>query len=127
MMDRRAALARLDGDATLLEELIALLLRNTPALMEKIREVAAREDAAGLMHAVHTLKGLAHELCARSITDAAQQIEEIGRRRRWTDLPRLLADLERQLPLLLDRLTSADEELQGPSASVDDTTHEALT
>jgi len=127
MMDRRAALARLDGDATLLEELIALLLRNTPALMEKIREVAAREDAAGLMHAVHTLKGLAHDLCARSITDAAQQIEEIWRRRRWTDLPRLLADLERQLPLLLDRLTSTDEELQGPSASVDDTTHEALT
>ena len=88
MIDRRAALARLDGDATLLEEMIALFLRDTPALMEEnTQSSGAREDAVGLMRTVHTLKGSAHELCARSITDAAQQIEEIGRQRRWTDLP----------------------------------------
>ena len=128
MIDQHAALTRLEGDEALLEELITLFLRDTPALMVRIRQASAQEDAAGLMHAAHTLKGSAHELCAQSITDAAGQLEEIGRRRRWTDTPRLLADLERQLRLLLARVRSANEETElFSSAPYHDATHEALT
>lgn len=106
MMDRPAALTRLEGDEALLAELIALFLRDTPALLATIREASAKKDAQRLLRAAHTLKGSTQELCIHAMTVAAQQIEDLGRASQWAALSDAVADLECRLADLFTRLAS---------------------
>jgi HPt (histidine-containing phosphotransfer) domain-containing protein len=116
-MDLQAALVALDGDDILLQELIALCLRDAPSLLASIRDAVARRDGPSLAHAAHTLKGSVQQLCARDTAAAAQQMEDIGRAREWRDADEALIVLERRFADLVVRLMSM--QAHDSTASID--------
>jgi PAS domain S-box-containing protein len=79
VLDKAAVLDRVDGDAKLLMEIVALFLDDSPKLLAEIREAIARGDSLRLERAAHRLKGSAGSFCAQAVYQVALRLEEMGR------------------------------------------------
>jgi CheY-like chemotaxis protein len=79
VFDQAEALARLDGDAELLRELMALFLSDCPRLLAEIRQAVLRRDGEMLQRAAHTLKGAVSSFSAEATCAAALKLETMGR------------------------------------------------
>jgi two-component system, sensor histidine kinase and response regulator len=95
--NKTEALDRIGGDEELLCDLCRIFLEESPRLLEKLRQAIAEQDAEAVMRAAHSLKGEAGYLGAHATTQAARQLEEIGRLKDLSQAPALLAVLEREL------------------------------
>jgi CheY-like chemotaxis protein/HPt (histidine-containing phosphotransfer) domain-containing protein len=73
--DRAAALDRLGGDESLLDELIELFFNDYPVLARHLTEAMARGDIASLREPAHKLKGSLGALGLPATADLAQEIE----------------------------------------------------
>jgi len=73
--DRAAALDRLGGDESLLNELIEVFFTNYPVLAGRLTEALARGDMASLREPAHTLKGSLGVLGLQETAGLAQAIE----------------------------------------------------
>jgi len=73
--DRAAALDRLGGDESLLDELIELFFKDYPMLARRITEAMAKGDMASLRAPAHKLKGSLGALGLPATADLVQQIE----------------------------------------------------
>jgi len=73
------ALERVGGDRDLLAEVIALFEAECPKHLDEIRASLDRSDAKTLERAAHTLKGAASNFFAESVTNAARELEMLGR------------------------------------------------
>ena len=76
------------GDADLQKELIGVFFSEYPPLMAQIDQAIARGDAEALQRAAHTLKGAAAAVAALAATDAAGQLEMLGRSGELAEAPR---------------------------------------
>jgi len=72
-------LQRIDGDRTLLAELIKMLREEYPGQLHDARESIARGDAKGLERVGHGLKGALDNLSATSASRFAAELESMGR------------------------------------------------
>ena len=79
IIDRQAALERVDGDTELLSEIVDLFLNDVDALTDDIRQAVSAADASRIMRSAHRLKGSVATLAARRATEAALRLENIGR------------------------------------------------
>jgi signal transduction histidine kinase/DNA-binding response OmpR family regulator len=77
--DRAAALARLDGDESLLNELIEVFFNDYPLLARRLTEALDRGDLASLREPAHTLKGSLGVLGLPETAGLAQAIESASR------------------------------------------------
>ena len=77
--DRDVALARVEGDEALLQEIVQLFLEQTPGLVERIERAIALQDGQTLERTAHALKGSASNLGAKAMAAAAARLESIGR------------------------------------------------
>ncbi len=102
--DRAGLLARFDGDADLLAELVDLFHTGAPGLVAQVQDAAARRDGPALMRAAHTLKGMVGNFGASRALDLAQGIEDRGREGNVGDAPARAADLEQAVARLATRL-----------------------
>ncbi|MGH7490480.1 MAG: Hpt domain-containing protein [bacterium] len=91
------ALERLDGDEDLLRELCGIFLEESPKLMQKLHQALADGDAEAVMRAAHSLKGEVSYLGAKGASQAARQLEEMGREKNLSQALETLAELERDL------------------------------
>ncbi len=73
--DRAAALDRLGGDESLLDELIELFFKDYPVLARRLTEALTRGDLASLREPAHKLKGSLGALGLPATADLAQEIE----------------------------------------------------
>src|SRR5207245_8268096 len=80
VVDRAALLSRLEGDASLLAEIVDLFLESAPRLMRDLKRALVSKDAGKLERAAHTLKGAIANFGARPAFEAASKMEEHGRR-----------------------------------------------
>jgi two-component system sensor histidine kinase/response regulator len=76
---KKDLLDRVDGDTEFLEETVAMLDEDCPALIEKIRTAVASNDSEELAYAAHTLKGMLANFCAEPAESAALELEMMGR------------------------------------------------
>lgn len=83
-----AALRICDGDAGLLTEISQVFLGDAPNQIETICRGLEQDDLSQVQKGAHSLKGAAGNLAAGPLRDAAQELEEAGRRR---DAPRARA------------------------------------
>ncbi|WP_229219938.1 ATP-binding protein [Rugamonas fusca] len=74
VLDWRAALQRLDGDADLLHELATLFLADGPQLWQELTAALAAGDTARSARAVHSLKGVLVNFGAARALAAAEQL-----------------------------------------------------
>lgn len=109
LFDQDAALARVEGDAELLLEILEVFLDDSPRLLIRIREALRRKDLKTVEQAAHTLKGSVGNFCAPAAYEAALRLELIGREGKldrseeaWIELERAIQQLRPALTALRD-------------------------
>jgi signal transduction histidine kinase/ligand-binding sensor domain-containing protein/CheY-like chemotaxis protein/HPt (histidine-containing phosphotransfer) domain-containing protein len=110
--DRSTLLARIDGDETLLYELVQLFLDESPRAVTELRGAIARDDAMQVEISAHALKGSVGSLGAPSAVQAAERLEALGKSGNLNGAMEALTTLEQalsQLRLVLTEEVSAIE------------------
>ena len=105
--DRKAALARVDGDENLLADLAKLFLEEGPKMLAAIQTAVSEKDAARLERAAHSIKGTVSTFAAQGAFDAALKLERLGRAGELQEVSQALMHLESEM----DRLQSALQSL----------------
>jgi signal transduction histidine kinase/CheY-like chemotaxis protein/HPt (histidine-containing phosphotransfer) domain-containing protein len=77
--DLEEALARVDGDEALMADIVGLIVRETPGVVQDIRLVVEHGDAARLQARAHALKGSLSYVAAQAAVAAAARLEQMGR------------------------------------------------
>jgi signal transduction histidine kinase/CheY-like chemotaxis protein/HPt (histidine-containing phosphotransfer) domain-containing protein len=109
-VDEAGALARIDGDRGLLQELIRLLLKDCPGLMTSLRAAVVAGDGQALSRAAHTFKGAVLPFGADRLRDAIQRLEIMGRQSDLAEAADACVAVERELELVQQELTALMEE-----------------
>jgi two-component system sensor histidine kinase/response regulator len=94
LMDLDKALRRLDGDHSLLIDLIGFYLEDYPGLLIKMDEAAGAGDAASLERAAHSLKGLVANFDAMNAKEIAQRMEFSAKDRDIATASELISELK---------------------------------
>ncbi|MBG9390336.1 PAS-domain containing protein [Caenimonas aquaedulcis] len=94
---RAAALEQLSGDEELLAVVLASFRQHGPALLTKASEALAAQDAKALHRHLHSLKGSAGTLGAKSLADLAKALEALAADGRMNDVQARLGELESAL------------------------------
>ncbi len=102
--DRDALLARLFGDVTLAAAMAALFADECPRLLADVRSAMAAGDAHAVERAAHALKSSVGNFHAASAVQAAERLEQLGRRGDVAGAREVLPDLEQALSALLPAL-----------------------
>jgi HPt (histidine-containing phosphotransfer) domain-containing protein len=76
---RQTLFEQLGNDASFIAELAEIFQTDYPGMMREIREAISRGDAASLVRAAHSFKGVAGTFGAKEATEAASKLELIGR------------------------------------------------
>ena len=82
--DPDALLQRLCGDEELMSDVIRVFLEDCPARVASIKDAIVRQHAVDLRAEAHALKGIAANLSASGLFDAANALERIGAESRLT-------------------------------------------
>jgi two-component system, sensor histidine kinase and response regulator len=98
--DAADVLARVEGDRSLLAELVAIFLEESPIRLAEIRRCLVSGDAKGLERAAHTLRGSVGSLGARAAAHAALALEIKGRDGALAGAEVEVAELEREMSRL---------------------------
>jgi two-component system, sensor histidine kinase and response regulator len=95
--NKAEALGRIEGDEELLQEMCQIFLENSPKLLQKLHQAVAAGDTDGVVRAAHSLKGESSYLSASPTSQAARQLEEMGRNKDLSRASDTLATLDREL------------------------------
>ncbi|NLI75253.1 MAG: Hpt domain-containing protein [Candidatus Riflebacteria bacterium] len=98
--DQEGVLARLDGDAALGREILAVFLQDTPGRLAALEEAVGRGRPDDVRILAHALKGAAANVGALAFSRAAQAVEKAARAGLTPDLPGLIARLAGELARL---------------------------
>jgi CheY-like chemotaxis protein len=121
VVDQAGALERVGGDRELLRELVALFCAECPKLLREVRDATAREHAADLRRAAHTLKGSVGNFGATAAVNAALELEMRGHEGNLAGAAAAVVRLETEI----DRLLPALAELAGPDGLSENNREEA--
>jgi CheY-like chemotaxis protein len=106
--DQATALARLNNDPDLLQELAKTFLNDAPRMLQDAYEAVAAADAPKLRRSAHCLKGAVSIFAEGDAYQAALALETLGRSANLAHAAKTLGILERELQRLypaLARLT----------------------
>jgi HPt (histidine-containing phosphotransfer) domain-containing protein len=110
VFDRETALARVDGDLALLQELIRIFLDDFPRQLAEIRQAIDAKDAPRLSRAAHSLGGAVANFGAEPAHQAALQLEAISARADMARAAAAAAELEQALERLHPALLAVTKE-----------------
>ena len=106
--DPRALLARFDGDAALVGDLVEMFLNDAPGMLGSLHKAARGGDARKAEAVAHTLKGCLGELCAAQGQELAREMEQAAREGRMDDVASRLPALDAALNELLKALEARE-------------------
>ncbi len=106
MFDLETALRRMAGDHELVQMLIRAFLDNAPTFLNQIRASIPAAQWQQAHHAAHSLRGLAANIDAKGVVDAAGEIEGMTAEvpLNFELLQATLARLEQALATTMDAL-----------------------
>src|SRR5262245_19978906 len=99
--DLTTALAYVDGDRALLDELLATFAQDTPVRLQAIRHAATGWEATELIREAHTLKGVLRILGATKAAGLAKDLEAQGRAGDVKGARETVASLTREVEQIL--------------------------
>jgi signal transduction histidine kinase/CheY-like chemotaxis protein len=105
--DRPALLARLDGDQSALEEIVAAFLEDCPRLVDSLRESVRARSAQALSAAAHALNGALSAVSADRAAEVARKLEQMGREGNISGVEPIQDALEAELAALRPALIAA--------------------
>jgi PAS domain S-box-containing protein len=94
LFDYAAAIARLDNDENLLDDMIRFFHSDAPELLRQIRAAIDANNAEEMMRAAHSLKGLAATFDAKTVVAAGLKVEELAKSGKLTEAEDAVALLE---------------------------------
>jgi PAS domain S-box-containing protein len=100
IVDRDAALRRLNGDEKLFRDMIQFFDEDSPSLIETIRLCAKSGDSEALARAAHTLKGLAANFDAEAAVASAARLQQLAESYDASAFEPAIAELECELSRL---------------------------
>jgi CheY-like chemotaxis protein len=106
VIDRQSFLERVDGNLTMIDEILDAFPKHCAALMSSARKALAGRDMPTLSYSIHTLLGMFRNLSADGSADLAAQIEARIPEANHYELQKLFVLLERQVGLLSQALPS---------------------
>lgn len=109
--DLSYVLDRLGGDQEFFQEIAGLFLEDCPKLLADIRAAVSSEDAQGLEHAAHTLKGSVANFGAEAARQAALRLEALGRAGDLSPAHEAYSALEQEIGRFTQALDSFSREL----------------
>ena len=98
-----------DGDGEFLRELIGIFLEDTPKHFAQLEDALARQDAAVMTRAAHTIKGSSGNFGAEQFARLAKDIESAGKAGNIPAAAALIPELERQF----EKVAAALKQLAG--------------
>ena len=111
-------ITRLGGDEELARQLVTLFIEECPRMMAQVRESVAQDNPDLVRRAAHAFKGSVSNFTADGPTVTAFALETIGREARLDEASVLLAQLEREVEVLMTQLRAFEStEPSGASAS----------
>jgi len=106
VMDREAALARIEGDAELLGEMALLFLQDCDSVLVAIRRAIERADGRSAAREAHSLKGSLASLAATEARKTTAELEALAICGDYSKAAeacnRLVSALQRLRPVLQD-------------------------
>jgi two-component system sensor histidine kinase/response regulator len=108
-LDRAAMMRRLGGDLELFADVVHLFLEDCPACVAAIKAAIDAHDADGLRTSAHTLKGVAANLSAAGLFEAAQILERLGAESRLDPAEAAWRRLSAEAARVMDTLRQSDE------------------
>jgi PAS domain S-box-containing protein len=115
-LDWNRALAEVEGNPYLLQELARLFLEECPRWLAEIRTALAAGDACRLQIAAHTLKGSLHIFAAQPAFEAAERLESMARHKDLSQAGDGCANLVQAMERLQPALASLAKKRQDPMA-----------
>jgi len=104
MVNVAELLARVDNDAVLLRELIAIFKVEFPRHLCALREAAGQGNLKNVQKSAHTLRGMLSNLGTTRAAAAAARLEQLGDSSDGTALKSALALFESEVTSLLPEL-----------------------
>ena len=99
------ALARIEGDTELFDEMTVLFFEEYPKSLRQMCEAITRQDGQALAFSANALKGALGNFAATVAIDTASRLELMGRHGDLSLAPPMLTDLEEQLTYLRAQLS----------------------
>ena len=104
VLDKALALETIGGDEQLFSELCETFLEQSPKLMQSIRDAVQSGSSPEISRLAHTIKGSVSIFAAKTVVDAALQLEQVGQANDLAHAHEVLQNLTRELARLEPRL-----------------------
>ncbi len=105
LFDYQAAIARLDNDEGLFDEMIRFFLDDSPGVLRQLRDALVAGDSREVQRAAHSLKGFAATFDAQAAVAAGRHVEELGAAGKLAEAGSAVAALEFAVQRLCVALT----------------------
>ena len=105
--DLNAALAYMDGDTALFQELVKVFLEESANQIRDIHTGIVNGDIKLVERAAHSIKGSASTFAAKGTAEAARHLEVLGREGKAAEFSGAVTVLEGELELLKAALIKA--------------------
>jgi HPt (histidine-containing phosphotransfer) domain-containing protein len=115
LFDQAVLLERLDGDLELLREVVQIFAADAPRLLGELHDALDQGNADRVGRAAHTLKGSLALFGAHAATEAARELEMLGRTGNLANGKETAANLVCQLDALLSALADLSATADPPS------------
>ena len=96
---------RLGGDSMLVAEVVGMFMHEGPLMVEALGREVERLEPHAIERAAHKLKGALLSLAAERASALARSLELAGREKNCTAVPRLYAELVREIDRVYDALS----------------------
>jgi HPt (histidine-containing phosphotransfer) domain-containing protein len=107
-VDYSAALLWVDGDRTLLTELVEIFLEDCPRRLQELERAVAEGNAMMIKQTAHSLKGMVACFSARLAQERAAEMEGLGKAGDLAKTSALLPQLLLEFACVMNHLTTAD-------------------
>jgi HPt (histidine-containing phosphotransfer) domain-containing protein len=101
------ALAQVEGDEKLLQEIVAIFVDEAPKLLAKLREGIVSRNLELLERTAHNLKGQLGYLGASSAAQMSRELEDTGHHGDLPRAQRIVDELEKEITELMESMRQA--------------------
>lgn len=104
VLDRQAALERLEQDLELYEEICAIFCDDVPRILAELKTTLKVGDLPAATRHAHSIKSSAANIGATNLSEAARSAENALRNGTIDNIPSLLSHIDCEMELVLKEL-----------------------
>jgi two-component system sensor histidine kinase/response regulator len=104
ILDRQAALERIDHDQALYDEICGIFRDDVPKIFAQLKEAHSRGDHPVATRHAHTLKSAAANIGATDLCESARSAENAFRAGELENIHILISEIDKNLSYVLDAL-----------------------